>query len=121
MSEKLYQLFCDHCSFKKITNGINLKLIEHKTAAVQFTIPDLDPETELRKEIKFKELPKRFKCPQCGYIIKPKVIENPQYKIDEECRLKERIKKRSEYEKEQERLEKEKNENRINGDKASIK
>ena len=108
MSEKLYELYCQHCCFKQITSGNDIKLTEHKFSPVQSVIPDLDPETGNRKEIKFKNPPKRFKCPKCGYVIKPKIIENKQAKVDEEVRLQEKIKRRQEYEKEQARKEKEK-------------
>ena len=125
MSQRLYQLFCDRCTYKLITNGNNINLVEYKTAAVQATIPDLDSETGLRKEIKFKNLTRRFKCPKCGYIIKPKIIDDPNAKIEEENKLKERIVRRAAYEKEQERIEQEKrekeNENRANGNKTGTK
>ena len=80
MSEKLYELYCQHCCFKQITSGNDIKLTEHKFSPVQSVIPDLDPETGNRKEIK----------------------------VDEEVRLQEKIKRRQEYEKEQARKEKEK-------------
>jgi rubredoxin len=119
MNKKLYQLFCNHCAFRLITDGSNIDLAEHKTAAIQITIPDIDPETGIKKEIKFRELPRRFKCPKCGFIIKSKEIENPQQKIEEDNSLKERVAHRIAREKEQDRLEKEKDENRLNGNQTS--
>ena len=124
LNDKLYQFFCQYCSYKLISNGTNIGLVEHKTSKIQTKIPDLDPETGVRQEIKFKDLPRRFKCPQCGNLIKPRVVDNPQSKIDEENRLQERISRRMAYEKEQDRIEVEKrkeNENRVDGDKTSTK
>jgi len=120
MSEKLYELYCQTCNFKQITNGANITLVPHQYSTVQRTLPELDEAGKV-KEIKWKEPPKRFKCPKCGYIIKPKIIENQQAKINEEVRLQEKIKKRQEYEKEQERKEREKqNEDWANRNQTSL-
>lgn len=116
---KTYQLFCEYCNYRKITDGTNINLVEYKTADIQVKIPNIDSESGKMTEGTFRALPKRFKCPQCGRLIRPKIVENLQAKIDEDNRLKDRIARRAEYEKEQERKEKEKYENRFNGDQTS--
>jgi hypothetical protein len=100
---KLYQLFCDHCCWKLLTNGTDIDLVEFKIAPIPGGSPELDPvtgKTIVKKPVKSK---KRYKCPNCGHLIFPKKIEDPQEKVEEQMDLGRRQQKRLEND-EKERL-----------------
>lgn len=82
---KMYQLFCDACSYKRITDGSDVQdLKEIKTSPIPRGAPQIDPEApkvttpvfgapavvtgSLRKQPDIKQK-KRFKCPDCGRVI----------------------------------------------------
>lgn len=92
MSIKQYQLYCEHCGYKRFSDGSDVQdLVQLKTSDVPGGVPQLDPLAKktiisgglhqpgiektgviVKKDIK---QPKKFKCPQCGYIIKPRVVQ----------------------------------------------
>lgn len=77
MSVKTYLLFCQYCSYKKITDGTDVKdLIEVKTSPLMTSIPKADPITGKTIAAQFKNQKKRFKCPKCGRLIFPKKIKD---------------------------------------------
>lgn len=88
-----YQLYCDFCGYKRITEGTDVNdLKEIKTSSIQKGIPVLDP---IAKKIMSAEIgqpaqvatgiiqpktmkqKKKFKCPGCGKVIMArKLLEN---------------------------------------------
>jgi len=79
MSIKLYQLYCDACHWKRITDGSNIKdLVEVKRSPILGGVPKLDPVTQKLIVPKAHKLPKRFKCPTCGRLVTPRKIKDPQ-------------------------------------------
>lgn len=78
---KQYQLYCDHCGYKRFSDGSDAQdLIQVQTSDIPRGSPYLDPVT--RKTIipkPMKQL-KKFKCPKCGYLIKPRVIQFTEQK-----------------------------------------
>lgn len=83
MSVKLYQLYCEICNWKRITDGSDIgDLFELKTSPIPGGIPELDPET--KKTVIKKSLPrtKKFRCPKCGRGVLPRKIPNPQEEAD---------------------------------------
>ncbi|MHA2046006.1 MAG: hypothetical protein ACW99G_14535 [Candidatus Thorarchaeota archaeon] len=84
MSVKLYQLFCDVCSWKRITDGSDVKdLHEYKTSAIQKHIPKLDPVTKKVVNSKFRNPPRKFRCPSCGRPVIARKIANSQAVVDQ--------------------------------------
>lgn len=93
MSVKLYQLYCEICNWKRITDGSDHGLREAKSSPIQRGVPKLGEEkdTTLERgfksreiiEPKMKKLPKRFKCPKCGRIVRMKKIKNPQATLND--------------------------------------
>lgn len=71
MSIKSYLLYCDNCNYKRITDGSDVQdLKEIKTSPVQTGIARIEPESKILVKEKFKNQPKKFKCPMCGYLVK---------------------------------------------------
>ena len=96
MAIKLYQLYCEYCHWKRITDGSDIQdLIEIKKSSIQRNIPKLNPATKEVIPSKFKKQPKKFKCKDCGRPVSPKKIADPQalinQRLEEEQRA-ERIK-----------------------------
>lgn len=60
--KELVQLHCTHCSFKIISDGSNLKL-----TPIAYAKP---PARANGKSTDTHNLGMRFKCPQCGYVIR---------------------------------------------------
>jgi len=83
MNKKFYQLYCEICNWKLITDGIDVdKLHEIKTAPIPQGAPKIDPiekKVVVSKPIKQK---RKFRCPSCGRVVTPKPIKNPQETID---------------------------------------
>lgn len=71
--ETRYQLICNHCSYKVLTDGSeNLKeLIEIPTAPIQ------------KKGKDFLNQTKKFKCPKCGYIFHISKLKSDENKKDD--------------------------------------
>ncbi len=79
----MYQLYCQICHWKKITDGSDVKnLTEVKSSPIQREIPKFDKKEKKTILSKDKIRKKRFKCPGCGRVIFPKKIEDPQADID---------------------------------------
>ena len=84
MSLKTYRLFCEMCSWKRITDGSDLQdLVEIKKSKIQRGIPRIDPATKKVVEPNWKKMPKQWKCPQCGRPVKAVKISNPQLALEE--------------------------------------
>ena len=80
---KLYRFFCQHCSWKKITDGTDLQDLKPvKRTKIQRGIPRLDPKTNKIIEPKWKTLPKSFKCPDCGRPVRAVKISDPQKQLE---------------------------------------
>lgn len=82
----LYQLYCEICNWKMITDGTDVdSLYEHKTANIPGGIPKLD--TEKKEVVSPKSLKqhRKFRCKKCGRVVIPrKLPENmQQLKINE--------------------------------------
>jgi|GEM_PF-2790260 hypothetical protein len=79
----MYQLYCQICNWKKITDGGDIKnLTEVKTSNIQREIPKFDKKEKKTILSKDKIRKKRFKCPNCGRVVFPKKIDDPQADID---------------------------------------
>lgn len=104
---KVLRLYCEICNWKQIVEDLeSIDLVEAKTSAIQTNIPKLvEGKTVLSKN---KNQVRKFKCPSCGRLIIPKLIDNPQELLDEESQLQ---KKREEI--------KLRDQNRLNGYKTS--
>jgi predicted RNA-binding Zn-ribbon protein involved in translation (DUF1610 family) len=75
----LYQLYCDNCHYKKITDGVNIDdLIQVKKSKLQKDMPKLDPSTNKTIKPLFKEQKKTFKCPKCGFSIRARKIKTEE-------------------------------------------
>lgn len=76
MSVKQYQLYCDHCGYKRFSDGSDVQdLVQVKSADVPRGSPYLDPVTKKTVVPPAMKQAKKFKCPKCGYIIKPRAIQ----------------------------------------------
>ena len=75
MSLKHYQLFCDFCCYKRITDGTDVHdLVPVKTSPIQQGIPYIDPLTKKTVMPPFKPQKLKFKCPKCGRVIMARQI-----------------------------------------------
>ena len=93
----LYQLFCDNCHWRKITEGTDIQdLVQLKLSPVPKGIPHADPITGEIITPKYKKSKNKYKCPQCGYIVIPKKITNPQEDVDNKIEIEKRMQKRIE-------------------------
>lgn len=85
MAEKWYRLYCDNCGYNRWTNGTNIgDLVQHKRSPIQKNIPSLDSVTNKPVAGNTFDLPRQFKCPKCGYLIKPRKYKMPQEANDEQ-------------------------------------
>ena len=95
MAVKTYQLMCEKCSWKRITDGSDVgDLYELKLAPIPRGIPKIN---KLSKKVTTqdpKDRIRKFRCPECGHTIKPRRIKNPQAVIDEKLRKEETEKQR---------------------------
>jgi hypothetical protein len=108
MAQKLYQLFCEMCSWKKLTDGTDVNLVEVITAPIPGGSPKKDPITNEIILPKSKNQPKKYKCPNCGRIIIPKKINNPQEELDNKLELEDKIKERMQKEKQETEIQRNK-------------
>ncbi len=98
MSVKTYQLYCEICNWKMITDGNDTaELVESKTASIPRGIPHYDENKKIVTP-KDKQRIKRFKCPKCGRVVRPRKIDNPQQKLNDKLEAEERERKRYEEE-----------------------
>jgi rubredoxin len=74
---KTYSFYCDNCSFKKnIKSNEDLNIFKIvKSAPIQKNLPTIDPITNKFKDFTERELPKKIKCPKCGFTSRPKIIK----------------------------------------------
>ena len=70
-----YRMYCDYCGYNKVTDGQDVKgLVEYKRSPIQRGIPQYDP---AKKQMVTKDpihLPKQFKCPGCGRLIRARKL-----------------------------------------------
>ena len=81
MSENyhVFQLYCDNCHWKLITNGDDLKsLYEVKSSKLQSSIPKYDPIAKKTIESTFANQRRKFRCPGCGHLVLLKMIPDTQ-------------------------------------------
>lgn len=99
MSVKRYQFFCDHCGYKRQTDGTDIQdLREIKTSPIPGSSPVLDPFAKKTAEPVFgqpsveatgirvpRNTPqrKKFKCPKCGYVIMARKLTPIEEPIEE--------------------------------------
>lgn len=77
----LYQFFCEICNWKRITDGSEpVDLVELKSTQIAEGIPTLDSNGKII-DSKLKPPKRRYRCPQCGRVVFPKKIADPQQKI----------------------------------------
>ena len=94
MSRKLYQLYCQYCNWKKITDGSDIdNLVEMKTSPVPGAAPKWDGENKKIITYKPTPQPRKFKCEKCGRAVIPDKIADPQDKVDDQKDWEERLKK----------------------------
>lgn len=69
---KTYQLYCNFCHWKRLTDGNDLgDLFEIKTSPIQVGVSQ-------SHEVKSKNQKQKFRCPQCGHAVVPKSIIDQQ-------------------------------------------
>ncbi|RDJ35455.1 MAG: hypothetical protein DWQ19_11610 [Crenarchaeota archaeon] len=97
---KTFQLFCEHCNWKKITNdGNDLKqLHEIKRSPIQVKIPTYDVVNQKTVDSKFREQKRKFRCPNCGYSMSLKIIVDTQKALESKQEIAERARERKELE-----------------------
>jgi len=81
-SIKRYQLYCEICNWKKITDGGDMNaLVEIKTSPIPRGIPKKNLETGEMEKQKYLRQPKKFRCPNCGRAITPRKLSslNPMH------------------------------------------
>ena len=99
MIQNTYQLFCDSCSYKRITDGTDIgDLQEIKTESIPRGAPLLNPYGKQRQNPivgqpgdlysgtitpQAMKQQKRFKCPKCGHVIKARKIQKTEHENDE--------------------------------------
>jgi len=100
MSKKFYRLYCEICNWKLIVDSTqSVDLYEMKSPPIPGGIPKYN---ETEKEIvvpKEKEMPRKFRCPQCGRVVIPRKVSNPQEKVERHQEAIEAEKRRKEWEK----------------------
>jgi DNA-directed RNA polymerase subunit RPC12/RpoP len=120
-SYKKFQLYCNNCHWKRLTDGGDIKdLYEIKTSPVPTGIPIFDPETKKIITPKPQSQKRKFRCPTCGFAIVPRVVPDYQKEADAKLEIQDRALKRKELE---EKILKDRNrrsneEDRIDGSEA---
>ncbi len=95
--DEICQLFCDKCGWKRIDKNSEIKdLVEIKTTDIPKGIPHIDPANGDMIVPKPLKRPKKYKCPNCGFAIIPRKIENPQEGVEQSMDIKKRMQKRLE-------------------------
>lgn len=85
MNNKQYVFFCTHCNFKKIVESQEATdFIQVKLHDIERGSPFIDPNT--KKVVTPQPIKRRktFKCPDCGYLIKPTELKSLEKKADEQ-------------------------------------
>lgn len=86
MSVKTYQLYCEICGFKRITDGSDCTdLVEIKQGTVPRGIPfyDVEKKTIVTPEPMPKK--KKFKCPKCGRVVMARKLNEQQNNQPDGC------------------------------------
>ena len=100
MGVKTYRFLCEHCGYKRITSGNDIHdLREIETSAVPRGAPKLNQlakknvaadlhqpaqvTTGIHAQRPLKQK-KKFKCPQCGYVIMARQIQLEEYAPNEQ-------------------------------------
>jgi predicted RNA-binding Zn-ribbon protein involved in translation (DUF1610 family) len=85
MSVKTYQLYCEICGYKRISDGSDVHdLLEIKTSPIPGGVPFVDPQTKKIIVPKSQNQRKKFRCPKCGRIIMARQIQTTEYIQDEQ-------------------------------------
>lgn len=86
MADKLYRLYCDYCAYSRWTDGTDIgDLVPYKRSPIQTGIPKYDPVAKKIVTKPFQNLPKQFKCPQCGRLLTPrKYMQPPPTSVEEQ-------------------------------------
>lgn len=96
---KTFQFYCDHCHWKRITDGENIKdLYEIPTSKLQNGVPKLDPETKKTVNANFVKQKRKFRCPSCGHTVTPRLIPDPQKNYEEKTEIEKRSEERKKLE-----------------------
>jgi hypothetical protein len=99
MASKLYRLYCEVCNWKKITDGSDIvDFYEILTSPIPGGAPKKDPTTNAIIEAKSTRQPRKFRCPQCGRVVIPRKIADPQGELDDKIEMEEKLKERAENE-----------------------
>jgi hypothetical protein len=99
VSYKIFQLYCNGCSWKRYTDGNDIKdLYELKTSPIPTGIPRIDPETKKVVTPPARNQKRKFRCPKCGQTITPRIIPDYQKQLDAKKEIEERALKRKELE-----------------------
>lgn len=88
---KLYQLYCEICNWKKITDGSDVDdLYQIKTSPLPGGVPKRDAVTKKVVVPESKKQPTKFRCPSCGRVVIPRKLETKSQELVEAQREKER-------------------------------
>ena len=72
---KKYKLFCQNCQYTKYApSNEPVDLIEHAYSPVPGGLPKINEETKKLQNAKAMERKKRYKCPNCGFLIAAVVL-----------------------------------------------
>jgi rubredoxin len=93
MAIKWYRLNCEICEYNKITDGSDINLVEYQRSKIQGELPHLGPDNKTVTP-KFKSLPKKFKCPQCGRLISAKEFKESETQNEKKAGYDEDLNKR---------------------------
>jgi predicted RNA-binding Zn-ribbon protein involved in translation (DUF1610 family) len=100
MSLKSYQFLCEHCGYKRFSDGTDIKdLVEIPTSPIPRGSPQLNAQAKKSTTVGGLHQPavittgisvppsikqdKKFKCPKCGFVIKAKKIKFLEQETDE--------------------------------------
>lgn len=75
-----YKLNCEICNYRNVVENLDF-LTEVKTgmSSVQGKLPFYDPSNKQKTISTERKIPKKYKCPGCGRIVKVKEIkEDPK-------------------------------------------
>ena len=102
MSLKLYQLYCEICGWKRITDGSDISdLYEIKCADMPTGAPKYDTLEKKTVVPPLKKRLRKFRCQKCGRGVVPRKIQNPQAELDAKLE-KERMQEQRELERQEE-------------------
>lgn len=74
---KFYQLYCEHCHYRKIVKyNENVDFFEIPQSQILTGSPYIDKFTKKVVEPKKLKRARVFKCPNCGFAFRPKQIIN---------------------------------------------